>query len=222
MPPYRKADTRRQHRAALTGDVGEASRAPGTRRWPFFGVVLVVSVVAALGILVHESESLAAPSFSEILRGGTLTQADGVLPDGVTAFDDQYPGVAKFNPGLLAALRRATTAAATDDVHVYLNSGWRSRAYQDELLNEAVAQYGSRTEAAKWVATADTSPHVSGNAADIGPVQADTWLSEHGAAFGLCQIYRNEPWHYELRPAAVTHGCPRMYSDPTQDPRMQR
>ena len=179
-------------------------------------------MVAALGILVHESESFAVPSFSEILRGGTLTRADGVLPDGVAAFDDQYPGVAKLNPGLLAALRRATTAAATGDVHVYLNSGWRSRAYQDELLNEAVAQYGSRTEAARWVATADTSPHVSGNAADVGPAQADTWLSEHGAAFGLCQIYRNEPWHYELRPAAVTRGCPPMYSDPTQDPRMHQ
>ena len=222
MPPYPKADTRRQHRAALTGDVGEASRAPGTRRWLFFGVVLVVSVVAALGILVHESESLAAPSFSEILRGGTLTQADGVLPDGVTAFDDQYPGVARLNPDLLAALRDATRAAVANGIDVYLNSGWRSRAYQEELLGEAVAQYGSRMAAAHWVATADTSPHVSGNAADLGPASADAWLSVHGAAFGLCQIYRNEPWHYELRPAAVTHGCPRMYSDPTQDPRMQR
>ena len=27
--------------------------------------------------------------------------------------------------------------------------------------------------------------------------------------YGLCQIYGNEPWHYELRPDAVDHGCPR-------------
>jgi hypothetical protein len=38
----------------------------------------------------------------------------------------------------------------------------------------------------------------------------------------LCQIYRNEPWHYELRPVAIEHGCPAMYADPTHDPRMQR
>jgi zinc D-Ala-D-Ala carboxypeptidase len=38
----------------------------------------------------------------------------------------------------------------------------------------------------------------------------------------LCQIYSNEPWHYELRPEAIDHGCPPMYADPTQDPRMQQ
>ena len=47
-------------------------------------------------------------------------------------------------------------------------------------------------------------------------------LSEHGRAYGLCQIYGNEPWHYELRPEAIAHGCPAMYADPTHDPRMQR
>jgi hypothetical protein len=31
-------------------------------------------------------------------------------------------------------------------------------------------------------------------------------LSEHGAQHGLCQIYSNEPWHYELRPEAIDHG----------------
>ena len=61
---------------------------------------------------------------------------------------------------------------------------------------------------------------MSGDAVDLGPSGA-AWLSEHGAAYGLCQIYRNEPWHYELRPAAAVHGCPAMYADPTHDPRMQ-
>ena len=39
--------------------------------------------------------------------------------------------------------------------------------------------------------------------------------TERGAAYGLCQIYSNEPWHYELRPDAIEHGCPRLYADPT-------
>ena len=56
----------------------------------------------------------------------------------------------------------------------------------------------------------------------IGPADAAAWLSEHGAAYGLCQIYRNEPWHYELRPEAIDHGCPAMYADPAHDPRMQQ
>jgi zinc D-Ala-D-Ala carboxypeptidase len=71
------------------------------------------------------------------------------------------------------------------------------------------------------VATADTSRHVSGNAVDIGPFDATAWLSHHGAEYGLCQIYRNEPWHYELRPKATDRGCPPMYADPTHVPRMQ-
>ncbi len=72
------------------------------------------------------------------------------------------------------------------------------------------------------MATPDTSAHVSGDAVDIGPAEAKAWLSEHGARYGLCQIYRNEPWHYELRPEAVDSGCPPMYDDPTHDPRMRR
>jgi hypothetical protein len=63
---------------------------------------------------------------------------------------------------------------------------------------------------------------VSGHAADIGPSPAAAWLSAHGAAFGLCQIYDNEPWHYELRPSAVDRGCPARYADAAHDPRMQR
>jgi hypothetical protein len=70
------------------------------------------------------------------------------------------------------------------------------------------------------VATPATSAHVKGHAVDVGPADATAWLSEHGAGYGLCQIYRNEPWHYELRPGAVDHGCPPMFADPAQDPRM--
>ena len=72
------------------------------------------------------------------------------------------------------------------------------------------------------MATATTSAHVTGDAADIADSDATDWLSEHGATYGLCQTYGNEPWHYELRPAANGHGCPAMYADPTHDPRMRR
>lgn len=140
----------------------------------------------------------------------------------MTVFDDAYPAVAKLDPDLLNALRQAATDAANSGVTFYVNSGWRSPEYQNELLRKAVAQYGSEEEAARWVATATTSPHVSGEAVDIGRSAATAWLSEHGAAYGLCQIYENEPWHYELRTEAATSGCPQMYADPTHDPRMQR
>ena len=152
---------------------------------------------------------------------GALGEADGVVPDGVTVFDGEFPAVAELDPDLLKALRAAATDAADDGVEFYVNSGWRSAAYQNELRREAISKYGSERKAARWVATADTSPHVSGDAIDIGHSDATAWLSEHGAGYGLCRIYRNEPWHYELRPEALGHGCPGMYADPTHDPRMQ-
>jgi D-alanyl-D-alanine carboxypeptidase len=155
-------------------------------------------------------------------RHGAAREADGAVPDGVTVFDDEFPAVSKLDPNLLEALRQAATDAADDGVKLYVTSGWRSREYQNQLLREAVAQYGSEEEAARWVATADTSLHVSGDAVDIGPTAAAAWLSKTGAEYGLCQIYRNEPWHFELRPDAADDGCPRMYADPTHDPRMQK
>lgn len=155
-------------------------------------------------------------------RPGALGEADGAVPDGVTVFDDDIPAVANLDPALLDALRRAATDAADDGVEFTVNSGWRSPQYQEHLLDEAIAEYGSKKEAARLVATPDTSPHVSGDAIDIGPTAATAWLSKHGADHGLCQIYRNEPWHYELRPDAVDDGCPPLYADPTHDPRMQQ
>ena len=176
--------------------------------------------------------AVSAPSFNAVPRGelgrakttddGAVTEADGALPDGVTVFDDAYPGIANLDPDLLQSLRDATRDAADGGVELTINSGWRSANYQNALLRAAVSEYGSEKEAARWVATADTSPHVSGDAVDIGSANGTTWLSEHGGDYGLCQIYRNESWHFELRPQAIEGGCPRMYADPTRDPRMQK
>jgi hypothetical protein len=185
---------------------------------------LAVVVIAVIGTHGYSSASSTAASFADVLPGdhqGALTAVDGVVPDGASVFDDQLPAVARLDPDLLSAVRRAATDAARDGVELELNSGWRSPAYQEQLLREAIAKYGSERAAARWVATPETSAHVSGDAVDVGPAEATTWLSEHGAEYGLCRIYDDEPWHYELRPDAVEHGCPARYADPTQDPRMQ-
>ena len=154
---------------------------------------------------------------------GVVNEADGVISDwvAVSVFDEEMPAVGNLDPGLLDALQRAARAAEADGVGFRVNSGWRSSEYQDRLFLEAILEHGSQEEAARWVATAETSAHVSGDAVDIGPPDAAAWVSAHGAAHGLCPIYRNEPWHVELRPDAVDEGCPPLYADPTDDPRMQ-
>ncbi|RSM50659.1 peptidase M15 [Amycolatopsis balhimycina DSM 5908] len=151
-----------------------------------------------------------------------LGKTHGAVPAGVTVFDDDVPAVTRLDPALLSALRRAATAAADGGVELCVNSGWRSPEYQSRLLREAVAKYGSAAAAARWVATPETSIHVAGKAVDIGPPASASWLSEHGADYGLCRVYRNEPWHFELRPEAIEHGCPPLYADPSHDPRLRR
>ena len=187
-------------------------------------LVVIAAIASAPGSQLRASSSSTAASPTDVRHGehrGPLGEADGSVPAGTTVFDDEIPGVANLDPALLGALRRAATNAANDGFEFFVNSGWRSPAYEEQLLHEAVLKYGSEKKAARWVATADTSAHVSGDAVDIGPVGATAWLSKHGAQYGLCQIYRNEPWHYELRPDAADHGCPPMYADPTHDPRMR-
>jgi zinc D-Ala-D-Ala carboxypeptidase len=218
----------------MTG--GQPARTPSRHKGPAILAALLVgaALLAVLGHLSQAASSSSAPSPVEAAapphspdgilyrdRQEALGEADGVVPDGVTVFGGEYPAVANLDPDLLGALRRAALDAAVDGVEFYIDSGWRSPEYQEQLLRQAISEYGSVEEAARWVATPNTSAHVSGDAVDIGPSDATAWLSEQGAEYGLCQIYGNEPWHYELRPMANDHGCPPMYVDPAHDPRMQ-
>ena len=210
---------------------------PAPRTTSTILAALVVAIAALAGVLGYRSLAVSPSSATSPVAAeprphrphdrphgdghGPLGEADGIVPDGVTVFDD-VPAVANLDPALLRALRRAATDAAGDGVELFVDSGWRSPEYQERLLREAVSKYGSEAEAARWVATPDTSAHVSGDAVDIGHDDAMAWLSGHGAGYGLCRTYRNEPWHYELHAEAIGHSCPPMYAVPTEDPRMRQ
>jgi LAS superfamily LD-carboxypeptidase LdcB len=155
-------------------------------------------------------------------HGPGLTLADGEVPAGTSVLDTSVPAVAKLDAGLRAALRAADLDAESAGLELEVNSGWRSLAYQRELFAQAIEQYGSESEAARWVARPGTSVHEAGEAVDLGPASATSWLAVHGAAYGLCRVYANEPWHFELRPDAATDGCPATYADAAHDPRMQQ
>jgi zinc D-Ala-D-Ala carboxypeptidase len=221
----------------LNGGVAYSARARTTtrrlriRRIRAAGLLVIASVTTVLGYQSLASSSSTTASPIDVLRsqphrlrsepGGAGGEADGAVPDGTTVFDDEIPGVANLGPDLLRALRQAAADAAEGGVELLIDSGWRSPEYQSQLFRAAVFEYGSEAEAARWVATPETSAHVSGDAVDLAR-DAAAWLSVHGAEYGLCQIYGNEPWHYELRSDAIHRGCPPMYADPTHDPRMQQ
>ena len=124
----------------------------------------------------------------------------GWIPDGQTLspFDNSNPALAQLDPALLNAIQDAARAAKADGIDLRISSGWRSKGFQQRLFDDAVRQYGSAVIASQFVASPDVSKHVVGQAVDVAPVDADKWLISNGAQFGLCQIYANELWHFEL------------------------
>jgi hypothetical protein len=155
----------------------------------------------AIGPAAAPPASEPAPD-GEALSIGTaaLDTTGGSIPDGhmVSPFDVGNPLVGFLEPALLKAIGAAARAAAADGVELKLTSGWRSKGFQKRLFDEAVATYGSAAVASQFVASPETSMHVVGRAVDGGPTAADDWMSRNGARFGLCQIYANEIWHFEL------------------------
>lgn len=144
---------------------------------------------------------------------GDRNTDDGYIAEGETLspFDD-YPAIRNLDPDLRTAIQNASIDAKADGVEMVINSGWRSERYQQSLLDEAIVTYGSEEEARKWVNTPEKSTHVTGDAVDVGYTDADYWLIQHGNEYGLCQIYANEIWHFEL---AVNPGeaCPAPRTD---------
>ena len=130
----------------------------------------------------------------------------------LSPYDVQNPAVGYLNPALLTAVQSASSAAAADGVTMTITSGWRSAEFQRQLLDDAVATYGSLAAARQYVQTPQRSHHVLGQAVDIGGPAADHWLIANGARFGLCRIYANELWHFELATDAAG-VCPPLLPD---------
>jgi D-alanyl-D-alanine carboxypeptidase len=139
---------------------------------------LAVAAVAAACLYYALDTSGASPSMPRVVATAT-------------------PSAKGLDPALQRALTRATAAARRDGITVRITSGRRSKRYQQQLLDEAIVRYGSRRIARQYVNTPDRSTHVKGLAVDIGPTDAAYWMIQHGAEFGLCQIYANEVWHFE-------------------------
>lgn len=172
----------------------------------------VAAVVGALVVALSACSAEPATSLGGHAKG--RASEDGGIPTGssISPDDSGHPAIARLDPALLAAVREAARDARAAGVELRVTSGWRSKAYQQRLLDEAVARYGSLAEARRLVSTPEKSAHVTGKAIDIGPTDAADWLIRNGSDYGLCQTYANEMWHFEL---STTPGgeCPRPHDD---------
>jgi LAS superfamily LD-carboxypeptidase LdcB len=144
-----------------------------------------------------------------VLSACSHTDPTGAIPTAapLSPFDSRNPAITRLDPALEHALRGAAVAARADGVELRVSGGWRSAAHQQQLLDDAIENYGSEAVARRYVATPATSAHVQGKAADVAPTAADSWLMQHGSTYGLCQTYANERWHFEraVRPGGT---CP--------------
>lgn len=185
------------------------SRPSRVRRLTF--VALGICVLALIIALI------AVVSLTALARADTPFvpgEADGVIAEGteVSLTDEQLPAIARLEPALKQAMHHAQTDAAAQGIVFEVTSGWRSAEYQQWLFDDATRLYASEEIARQFVATPDRSSHVTGDAIDIGPVDAQFWLIQYGADYGICQTYANERWHFQL---ATTPGgaCPEMKTD---------
>lgn len=181
----------------------------------------LVGAVLSVSILLG-----AAGCASPVESGGSALPRGAQPPEGPIGPDDGFhhdeaidpwadvPAVTRLDPALRTALQAAGADARAEGTDFWLTSGWRSARYQQHLLDEAIVTYRSEAEAMKLVQTPEKSKHVTGEAVDIGPTDANSWMSIHGAEYGLCQVYANEMWHFELltEPGGV---CPQTKEDAT-------
>ncbi|WP_221177311.1 M15 family metallopeptidase [Nocardioides marmoriginsengisoli] len=174
-------------------------------------VVLAHALVLALAACGTEQPTRSDPPRKDVEKvehPRTAPMRPGrPLDDTPSPFDLDDPQVSRLDPQLLKAVQAAARDAGADGVRFWITSGWRSRAKQQALFDAAVVKYRSVEEARRYVSTPDKSAHVTGDAVDIGPTEADSWLAQHGSDYGLCQSFANEIWHFEL---AVEPGgtCP--------------
>jgi zinc D-Ala-D-Ala carboxypeptidase len=164
-----------------------------------YGLVLAAAVLlAAAGCTSGQAATF---SLSQVGSGTGSAGGgeDGAIDDaaGISVFDNDHPAIRNLDPQLRKAVQQAAQDAR-QRVEFKVTSGWRSKEYQQRLLDEAVDKYGSLAEARKFVSTPETSNHVTGKAVDIGPTNAADWLIQRGDNYGLCQVYSNEMWHFEL------------------------
>ncbi|MCT2544630.1 M15 family metallopeptidase [Streptomyces atratus] len=201
-----------------------ARRLPG-RTAAGVGAVLAVAVTAAWGLTTRSDPAAPADATAGRAPGGGAATAE-VTPEHAdesadagadesstadgrqfTPFDTRYPAIARLDKRLLKAVQQAARDARDDGIEFRVTSGWRSKEHQQRLLDEGIEKYGSAEKARQFVNTPQKSTHVSGKAVDIGPTDADDWLIRNGSDYGLCQVYNNEMWHFELltRPGGT---CP--------------
>ncbi|MTE14441.1 M15 family metallopeptidase [Nocardia aurantiaca] len=186
----------------VSPDPSPAWRRPhGTRR------AAAVAVLASAGLVggslaVVSAAQAAAQQLSDSTRNG----------EGVPTAKAIAAGTDGLDPHLAAAYSAAADEAHNAGVSLWITSGYRTPAEQEALWEDGLQTYGSPDAARRWVLPPNESTHVTGRAIDVGPQEGAAWLEANGNHWGLCRMYDNEWWHFELA-TAPDAPCPARLPD---------
>lgn len=160
-------------------------------------IVLVLTLLSVAGYLVPRAADKAIALMQQ--RPSAASQGDVMaqLEKELAAHKARDYDTGGMDPTFRKQLNKAVAAAKRDKVTVTLLSGYRPYSRQEQLYREQVARTGSIEEARKLVLPPWKSMHVRGKAVDVDKPFA-AWLRKKGAAYGFCQRYANEWWHFEM------------------------
>lgn len=151
---------------------------------------------------------IAAPLRGTVVTGAIVSCL--VLPGWSVAH--AVPGSDGLDPALSRAYDQAAVSARAQGVPLWITSGARSAAEQEQLWRDGIATYGTPDAARRWVLPPAESTHVGGHAIDVGPEAGAAWLEANGSRWGLCRTFANEWWHFEVVTAPGS-PCPPMWPD---------
>ena len=146
--------------------------------------VLSTSKVQASYISVYCADKVTYElRLSDVVKGCKNTESslgEGPIPK-------PWVPVRVINPTLEIRFQAAQASAKKEGIVLKITSGYRTIAKQKVLFDRAIEKYGSKEEAAKWVALPEISRHPMGLAIDVNyPNQpmAAKWLEINGSKFG--------------------------------------
>ena len=206
------------------------SRTPSGCLWGLFicmAALLGAFFMMKLGALPWQGTACTAPPATPASTTGEadwallLVNHNHPLPDGYTCRTVTLTNGEQVDERIYPSLQKMFDAMRKQGLFPIVASGYRTRAMQEQMMQEKVDEYKSAgfsdaeaVEKAKdWVALPGTSEHESGLAVDINADgihstgnQIYTWLDEHAWEYGFIKRYpdnktaitgiRHEPWHY--------------------------
>lgn len=181
------------------------------------GLVIVASVIFVSRALylfvtsdIPQSEQISTDEENEkwfLL----LVNADNPLPDGFEITLAETEGGHKVDERISAPLSEMLEAARTDGIMPKITSSYRTAEYQQQLLDEKIAEYISEglnesvaeSMAMEQVAIPDTSEHQTGLAVDISTSDWSKqsaytvweWFAENSWKYGFILRYTEEKQH---------------------------